>query len=72
MLKTEKIAIKVAPSHKLALSLLARAEDVSEAAIVRRLIRAEAERRHVWFEDSACADHRAHSAAELGRLAEDA
>jgi hypothetical protein len=39
---------------------------------VRALIRAEAERRHVWFEDPARADKCAPSAAELGRLAEDA
>jgi hypothetical protein len=65
MLKTEKIAIKVAPNHKLALSMLARAEDVSEAAIVRRLIRAEAERRHVWLDDPASADYRGRPDSEL-------
>ncbi len=71
MLKTEKIAIKVAPSHKLALARIAQAEDVSEAAIVRRLIRAEAERRCLWFDDPASAEWRGRSAAELGRPVED-
>ena len=66
MLKTERIAVKVLPAHKLALARIAHAEDVSEAAIVRRLIRAEAERRHVWFDDPASADYCGRSAAELG------
>jgi predicted RNA polymerase sigma factor len=51
MLKTERLAVKVLPAHKLALARIAQAEDTSEATIVRRLIRAEAERRHVWFDD---------------------
>lgn len=67
MLKTERLAIKVLPAHKLALARLAQIEDISEAAILRRLIRAEAERRAVWFDDPASATWHGHSAAELGR-----
>jgi hypothetical protein len=58
MLKTERLAVKVLPAHKLALARIAQVEDTSEAAIVRRLIRAEAERRHIWFDDRLSVDHR--------------
>jgi len=65
MMKTERIAVKVLPAHKLALARIAQTEDVSDAAVVRRLIRAEAERRHVWLDAPAGADWRGRSAAEL-------
>jgi len=65
MLKTERIVVKVLPAHKLALARIAQTEDVSEAAIVRRLIRAEAERRHVWFDDPKSADWRGRPDSEL-------
>jgi hypothetical protein len=58
MLNTERLAVKVLPAHKLALARIAQVEDTSEATIVRRLIRAEAERRHIWFDDPVNADHR--------------
>jgi hypothetical protein len=64
MLKTERIAVKVLPAHKLALARIALTEDVAEAAIVRRLISAEAERRHVWFDDPSSADYRGRPDAE--------
>ena len=65
MLKTEKIAVKVAPAHKLALERLARVEDMSEAAVVRRLIAAEARRVGLWFDDPASAEWRGRPEAEL-------
>jgi hypothetical protein len=70
MLKTERIAAKVLPAHKAALARIASIEDVSEATIVRRLIRAEAERRHVWFDLPETVDGRGRSAAELGQPAQ--
>ena len=48
MLKTERLTMKVLPAHKAALEQIAQTEDTSEAAIVRRLIRREAERRGLW------------------------
>ena len=48
MLKTEKLAVKVLPTHKLAVERLAKAEGEPVAVIIRRLIRAEAERCGVW------------------------
>jgi hypothetical protein len=48
MPKTERLAAKVLPAHKDALEQMARSEDTSEAAIIRRLIRAEAQRRGLW------------------------
>lgn len=62
MLKTKRLALKVLPAHKLALARLAQAEDVSEATIVRRLIRAEAERRCFWLDDPASADDHGRTA----------
>jgi len=50
MLNKVRIAVQILPVHKAALARLARAEDISPAAMVRRLIRAEAERRHVWLD----------------------
>ena len=58
MLITERLSVKVLPAHKLALARIAQDEGTSEAAIVRRLIRAEVERRHIWFDDPLSADHR--------------
>ena len=48
MEKSERLAVKVLPAHKAALEQIAQTEDTSEAAIVRRLIRREAERRGLW------------------------
>ena len=65
MLKTERLAVKVLPAHKLALARIAQAEDTSEATIVRRLIRTEAERRHVWLDDPASVEWRGRPDGEL-------
>jgi len=67
-----RLMITFTAAERVALDRLARQDTRPIKDQVRALIRAEAERRRVWCEDSACADHRAHSAAELGRLAEDA
>ena len=48
MLKTERLTIKVLPAHRTALERIAGTEGESIAAIVRRLIRTEAEHRHCW------------------------
>jgi len=48
MFKTERLTVKVLPAHKAVLERIAQSEDTSEAAIVRRLIRSEAERRGLW------------------------
>jgi predicted transcriptional regulator len=48
MTKTERLTVKVLPAHKQALERIAEREDTSSAAIMRRLIRQEAERRGVW------------------------
>ena len=48
MLKPERLTVKALPADKAALEQLAQQEDVSAAAILRRLIRAEAERRGMW------------------------
>lgn len=66
MLKTERLAVKVLPAHKKALERIAQVEDVSEAAIVRRLIRAEAERRCVWFDNPETADYRGRGIEAFG------
>ena len=65
MLKTERLAVKVLPAHKLALARIAQAEDTSEATIVRRLIRTEAERRCLWYDDPASVEWRGRPEAEL-------
>jgi hypothetical protein len=65
MLKTERLAVKVLPAHKRALARIAQLEDVSEAAIVRRLIRAEAERRNLWLDDPTSASCRERPAKEM-------
>lgn len=48
MPKTKRLAAKVLPAHKAALEQMAQDEDASEAAVIRRLIRAEAQRRGLW------------------------
>ncbi len=48
-MKTERFGAKVTPAHKLALERMAQAEDLSAAAVLRRLIRQEAERRGLWL-----------------------
>lgn len=48
MLKTYRLTVKLTPAHKLALGQLAKLEDESVAALVRRLIRAEAQQRGFW------------------------
>ena len=48
MSRTVRLTVKVLVSHKAALERLAEEEDTSAAAVVRRLVRAEAERRGVW------------------------
>ncbi len=53
VLKRDRIALLVLPAHKLALARIAQADEISEAAVVRRLIRAEAQRRHIWLDDNA-------------------
>jgi hypothetical protein len=64
MLKTERITVKVLPAHKLALARIAQAEDTSEATIVRRLIRSEAERRCLWYDDPSSAAYRGRPDSE--------
>ena len=63
MLKTEKIAVKVAPAHKLALERLARVEDIRSgcrsAAHCRRTRRVG-----LWFDDPASVDYRGRTDAE--------
>jgi hypothetical protein len=44
----ERLTLLVLPAHKQVLDILARDEDVSQAAIVRRLIRDEAKKRGLW------------------------
>ena len=66
MRKRERIALLVLPAHKAALARIAQAEDISRAAVVRRLIRAEAERRHIWLDDPESLNWRGRSAHELG------
>lgn len=46
--KTIRLSVKVLPAHKAALTQLAQNDDTSAAAIMRRLIRAEAQRRGLW------------------------
>jgi hypothetical protein len=48
--KSERLTVKVMAAHKNALRTLAQIEGEPVAMIVRRLIRAEAERRNVWQE----------------------
>jgi len=48
MLKTYRLTVKLTPAHKMALGRLAKLEDESVAALVRRLIRAEAQQRGFW------------------------
>lgn len=48
MLRDERLTVQVLPEHKEALGRIAEREDTSSSAIVRRLIRAEAERRGLW------------------------
>ena len=50
MLKTERLATAGASGSQTGSRRIAQTEDVSAAAIVRRLIRAEAERRHIWLD----------------------
>jgi hypothetical protein len=52
VLKRDRIALLVLPAHKLALARIAQTDEISEAAVVRRLIRAEAQRRHIWLDDN--------------------
>ena len=47
--RTERLSLLVLPAHKRAVEAMARAEGESMAAIVRRLIHAEAQRRGLWF-----------------------
>jgi predicted transcriptional regulator len=48
MTKSERLTVKVLPAHKQALERIAEQEETSSAAIMRRLIRREAERVGVW------------------------
>lgn len=50
MLKTYRLTVKLTPAHKMALGRLAKLDDESVAALVRRLIRAEAQQRGFWTE----------------------
>jgi hypothetical protein len=44
----KRLTVKLLPAHKRALERLSRADGESVSAVVRGLIRAEAERRGVW------------------------
>lgn len=48
MLRTQRLTVKLQPAHRTALENLARLDGESVAAVVRRLIRAEAQRRGFW------------------------
>ncbi len=48
MVKSEKLGIKVLPKHKWALEEMAALEGEPMAAVLRRLIRSEAERLGLW------------------------
>ena len=48
MENSARLAVKVLPAYKAVLEQIAQTEDTSEAAIVRQLIRREAERRGLW------------------------
>ena len=67
-----RLMITFTAAERVALDRLALQDTRPIKDQVRALVRAEAERRHVWFEDPARADQCAHSAAGLGRPAEGA
>jgi hypothetical protein len=48
MLKTERLTLRVLAAHKMALERMAQTEGEPVAVVLRRLIRAEAERKGVW------------------------
>jgi hypothetical protein len=66
-----RLTITFTAAERAALDRLAQLDTRPVKDQVRALVRAEAERRHIWFDDPASAGYRGHSAAELGQPAED-
>ena len=66
-----RLTITFTAAERAALDRLAQQDIRPVKDQVRALVRAEAERRCLWFDDPASAEWRGHSAAELGRPAED-
>jgi len=48
MVKTERLAVKVLPAHKMAIESMAKADGEPVVIIVRRLIRGAAKQRGFW------------------------
>lgn len=68
--RDEYFRLVMTPCEKAALARLAENDGSSQAEIVRRLVRREAKQAGLWLDDAALS-YRGHSAAELGRPAED-
>lgn len=68
---SRRLTVVFSPAESLALDRLAQQDTRHVKDEVRALIRTEAERRCLWFDDPASAEWRGHSAAELGRPVED-
>lgn len=66
-----RLTITFTAAERAALDRLAQQDIRPVKDQVRALVRAEAERRCLWFDDPASAEWRGHSAYELGRPAED-
>ncbi len=66
-----RLTVVFTPAESLALDRLAQQDIRPVKEQIRALVRAEAERRCLWFDDPASANYRGHSAAELGRPEED-
>jgi len=61
MFKSERFGLVLTPREKMALARIAEVEgELSQAAIVRRLIRAEAQRRGFWPVPDGLGDWREH------------
>jgi hypothetical protein len=67
MEKTERFALVLSPADKAILRHLARRERLSAAAVVRRLIWQEAQRRGLRFPDQSHAAQRGVQGEEVGR-----
>jgi hypothetical protein len=67
----KRLTITFTEAEGAALDRLAQQDTRPVKDEVRALVRAEAQRRHVWFDDPASPDWRGRSAAELGLPWED-
>lgn len=63
----KRLTITFTAAERAALDRLAQQDIRPVKDQVRALVRAEAERRCLWFDDPASANYRGRSAAELGR-----